>query len=50
MKRIPRIFLFVGLACLVFALYKSGWLQQLTFDNLKARQGELQGWTNGHFF
>jgi len=49
MKKLSKIFLLLGLACLVFVLYKSGWLQQLTFENLKSRQGELQAWTGQHF-
>lgn len=49
MKNIWKIFLLIALACLIAFLYKSGLLHQLTFENLKARQGELRAWTETHF-
>jgi len=47
-KKWFKIALFAGAACLVVYLVQSGILAQLTFANLKARQGELQEWTRLH--
>lgn len=49
MKTILKIFLLLILACLIVWIANSGVLQLLTFENLKARQGDLQAWTGEHF-
>ncbi len=47
-KKLIKIALFAGLVCLALYLVRSGVLTQLSFENLKARQSELQTWTS-HF-
>ncbi len=49
MKKIIKILLLLAVAGLMVWLYKSGLLQQLSFDNLKARQSDLRAWTELHF-
>lgn len=49
MKKSAKIFLFLALLCLTVWLFRSGLLHELTFDNLKARQGDLRQWTQEHF-
>ena len=44
-KILTRIAIAVGLALFAFYLIRSGLLQQLSFENLKARQADLQDWT-----
>jgi pyruvate/2-oxoglutarate dehydrogenase complex dihydrolipoamide dehydrogenase (E3) component/uncharacterized membrane protein YdjX (TVP38/TMEM64 family) len=48
MKKLAKIFLLLGLACLTLWLLRSGLLQELTFENLKARQDELRQWTEAY--
>ncbi len=49
MKDISRIFLFVGLLCLAFLLWKSGWLNLLSIENLRSRHAELLAWADANF-
>ncbi|MGE4133758.1 MAG: VTT domain-containing protein, partial [Bdellovibrionales bacterium] len=44
-KKIFKILVLTGFVALLVFVYQSGLLGELSFENLKARQGELQEWT-----
>ncbi|MGE0526217.1 MAG: FAD-dependent oxidoreductase [Bdellovibrionales bacterium] len=49
MKNIARIFLLLAVAGLIVTAIQAGLLHQLTFENLKVHQNEIQVWTQAHF-